>query len=56
MRKSELALIMKRCPGAKIVQKKKLKIKLPTEDRPRDNQSKQKVGRNVMYKNGEWIF
>jgi len=56
MKRSELAEIMRKCPGAKIVQKKKPKIKLPKEAPPRDNQSGQRVGRNIMYKNGEWIL
>ena len=55
MKKSEIALIMKRCPGAKIITKQKQKIIKLKGVLAIDNKESQKVGRNVMYKDGEWI-
>jgi len=54
--KSELAEIMRLSPNAKVADKPKPKIKLPKEDKPIDNISKQKFGRNIMYTKGEWLF
>lgn len=54
--KAELAEIMRLSPNAEIVDKPKIKIKLPKEDKPIDNASKQKVGRNVFYRNNKYVF